>query len=100
MHGVSKSAGDRDINDLKSCCPFCRTPTQNTFKEIIKRLEKRVELGDMAGTFALACKYKDGLYGVKENKRKWVELMFKAVELGEQGERTITLGKFTWLGIL
>ena len=79
---VSRTAGDSS-SGMKSCCPFCRTPTQNTNKEKIKRGEKRVALGDMAGMFAMAYKYDYGIMGLKKDKKRGVELLFKVVELGE-----------------
>ena len=97
IQGVSRAAGDR-MDDLKSCCPFCRTPIHKTKTESVKRSEKRVELGDVAGIYSMAGKYKDGLCWVKENKRKWVELIFKAVELGEHRGAYNNLGEVYMAG--
>ena len=83
---VSRAAGDSSKKGINSCCPFCRTPTQKTNKESVKRGEKRVELGDMAGMFAMAYKYDYGIMGLKKDKKRGVELLFKVVELGEGGD--------------
>ena len=45
----------RDKNEQK--CPFCRTPAPRTDKEIIKRTNKRVELGDAVSIYTLGCHY-------------------------------------------
>ena len=96
---VSRTAGDSS-SGMKSRCPFCRTPTQNTNKEKIKRGEKRVALGDMAGMFAMAYKYDYGMMGLKKDKKRGVELLFKVVELGEgcDSDKLALKGAYNSLG--
>ena len=82
--GYSEAAGDR-IGEIKSCCPFCRCPSTNNKREIKKRSEIRVEIGDVAGIYSMACKYKMGTCGVKEDRKKALELFFRGSELGSSG---------------
>ena len=98
MTGVSRVAGD-SWEDVKSCCPFCRTPSANTKAEVNKRSEKRVELGDVAGIFSMACKYKSGYLDVQVDKKKAMKMFFQLVELGDGDSDTFALrGAYEHLG--
>ena len=63
-------------------CPFCRTPTPETDKEIILRLQKRVDIGDAEAMFSLGSHYSHGLHGLPQDMNKTSELWHRATELG------------------
>jgi len=69
-----------EVADKK--CPFCRTPTPATVKEVIKRMMKRVEADDPITTYDLGNNYRDGLYGFPQDHTKALELWLKAAKLG------------------
>ena len=62
-------------------CPFCRAPTPKS-DEIIKRLEKRMELNDPIGIRNLGGMYANGDRGLPQNMEKALELWHRAGELG------------------
>ena len=70
----------RDKNETK--CPFCRTPTAVSNKEVIKRCKKRVEVDDAEAIYNLGCWYYDGMYGLPQDRAKALELFHRAGELG------------------
>ena len=63
-------------------CPFCRTPAPDSEKELVKRIKKRVEVGDATAMFSLGLYYRDGLYGLQQDLHKALELWHRAGELG------------------
>ena len=63
-------------------CPFCRTPATESDKENIKRLKKRIEVGDANAIFGLGCFYDNGMYGMTQDHEKALELYHVAGELG------------------
>ena len=76
---------DHEGNVIKEkTCPFCRTltPDFDDDKEIIKRLEKRMELNDAEAIYNIGCFYYEGRYGLPQNYAKALELWNRAVELG------------------
>ena len=70
---------DENENDL---CPFCRTPAPQSGKEVIKRMQKRVEADDAEATQNLAGYYSEGVHGLSINHSKALELWKRAAELG------------------
>ena len=62
-------------------CPFCRTPDP-TKKEMIKRLKKRMELGDANAFCMMGSYYSGGHHGLPQDSAKAVELWQKAGKLG------------------
>ena len=72
-------------------CPFCRTPTPSSEKEMLIRGNKRVALGDAAAIFILGCMYDRGLHGLPQDSNKALELYHQAGELG-YGEAYLNLG--------
>ena len=63
-------------------CPFCRTPAPDSEKEIVKRIKKRVEVGDAEAMFNMGCCYSNGEYGLPRDYCKALELWHRAGELG------------------
>ena len=63
-------------------CPFCRTPAPYSDEEDIKRLKKRVEVGDAHGMYSLGCDYYGGANGLPQDHAKALELWHRAGELG------------------
>ncbi|KAL7524205.1 hypothetical protein ACHAXR_000473, partial [Thalassiosira sp. AJA248-18] len=41
-------------------CPFCRTPPTTSDEELIKQIEKRIEVGDTVAMHNLGCRYQRG----------------------------------------
>jgi len=66
-------------------CPFCRTPGPASIKEAVKRLKKRVEVGDAVAIHNLGNYYRDGESGLPQNYTKALELWHRAGELGYAG---------------
>ena len=62
-------------------CPFCRTPHPKS-KEAIKRLKKRMEVGDAYAFFIMGCHYSLGGYGLPHDSAKAVEFWHKAGKFG------------------
>ena len=63
-------------------CPFCRTPAPTLDKEIIRRINKRVEAGDIEAIYNMGCYYNQGDYGFPQDYDKALELWQRAGELG------------------
>ena len=63
-------------------CPFCRTPAPFSDEENIKRVKKRVEVGDAGAFYNLGCDYAEGMYGMPQDLDKALELLYRAGELG------------------
>ena len=63
-------------------CPFCRTPFAVSDEEVIKRLEKRMEVGDAYAFFLMGNYYKNGQYGLPQNIAKALELYHRAGKFG------------------
>ena len=51
-------------------CPFCRTPDPTTDEEVIKRLKKRMEVGDTYAFYMMGNYYDRGEYGLRKNITK------------------------------
>ena len=62
-------------------CPFCRTPVP-TDEENIKRLKKRMEVGDVYAFFLMGYYYSRGAYGVPQDDAKAMELLRKGGKYG------------------
>ena len=69
-----------DLN--KQLCPFCRTPTQKSVKELRNRLQNRVKMNDEKAMFNLGCGYDRGTYGCPRNYDKALEFWHRAGDLG------------------
>ena len=63
-------------------CPFCRTPTPSSEKEMINRYKKRMELDDPMAIHSLGSFYREGLYGFPQDYTKALELYLRSGELG------------------
>ena len=73
--------GEMKRGNLKDCCPYCRLPMPNTFKEYIKRCKKRMVAGDAEAFNLLASTYNHG-WGVKTDYNKAAALIIQAAERG------------------
>ena len=62
-------------------CPFCRTPTPAS-EELLKQIQKRMEVGDADAIYNLGCCYADGDWGLPQDIAKALELCHRAAELG------------------
>ena len=68
--------------DKEQKCPFCRVPASTSDKEMIKRVMKRVQVGDAQAINNLGCCYAEGIYGLPQDYAKALELWHQAGELG------------------
>ena len=67
---------------LGDLCPFCRTLSATTDKEINEWLKKRMQVNDICAIFSSGCGYSLGMYGFSRNNIKALELWHRAGELG------------------
>ena len=63
-------------------CPFCRTPTASSDGEIVKRLNKRIEVGDTTASHIQGCCYYEGTNGFTQDRAKALECWHRAGKLG------------------
>ena len=63
-------------------CPFCRTPMATSNEEGIKRLEKRMEVGDAYAFFLMGYYHKIGDCGLPRDSAKALEFWRKAGKFG------------------
>ena len=63
-------------------CPFCRTPSSTTDEEVIKRLKKRMEVGDAYAFLMMGNYYHRGRHGLPQDITKAVKLWRKAGKFG------------------
>ena len=63
-------------------CPFCRTPTPTSDKEIIERIKKRMEVGDGHAFYLMGCYHNRGKYGLPQDSAQAVEFWRKAGKFG------------------
>jgi len=76
IHAVMKTDGGVGL------CPFCRTPTPETDEEVVKGLQKRVDIGDAEAMSNLGSHYSQGVCGLPQDYTKAFELYHRAAELG------------------
>ena len=70
--------------NIDGLCPFCRAPSPDE-AVMMKRYEKRIDLGDAPAIYDLGCIYDKGMYGLPLlplNRAKALELWHQAGELG------------------
>ena len=77
-------------------CPFCRTPPPASDKEVIKRLEKRMEVGDDYAFFSMGNYYYAGECGLPQDSAKAIEFWRKA---GKFGHNNIGLAYYSGEGV-
>ena len=80
-YGCIYAVQSRATKKEEDICPFCRTPPKSD-EEIIKRLEKHMELNDANAIFNLGCFYAHGQRGLPQNYAKALEFYHRAAELG------------------
>jgi TPR repeat protein len=68
--------------DDRELCPFCRTPEATSDGEAIERMKKRAEGDDAIAIHNLGHIYRDGDYGLPQDRVKAMELWLRAGELG------------------
>ena len=73
---------DNNGNKVEKKCPFCRAPTPTSDEEVMKRMQKRVEVGDAQAIHSLGCDYDEGIYGFRQDGDKALSLWHRAAELG------------------
>ena len=66
----------------KNMCPFCRALAPKSDEEVIKRMQKRVEMGDAEAIRNLGGYYVEGIYGLPQDWGRSLELWHRAAELG------------------
>ena len=76
LHADALVVGDDKL------CPFCRTPAPETDEMNIKRVMKRVEVGDAEAMYEVGSCYADGRYDFPQDEGKALELWRRAGELG------------------
>ena len=62
-------------------CPFCRTPFPST-DEDIRRLKKRMEVGDTYAFLMMGCYYVEGECSLPQDSAKALELYHRAAKFG------------------
>ena len=69
---------------LDYTCPFCRTPLPGPHEEhlTVRRLKKRVQLGDVFAMRSIAHEYIHGNLGLPADQEKAMELLRRAADLG------------------
>ena len=72
----------QQAGDNQGLCPFCRTPPSTSDGKLIERMKKRAEGDDAEAIYNLGCLYRDGRYGLRQNKGKAVKLWLRAGEFG------------------
>ena len=72
----------RDDNKHKQLCAFCRTPISPSNEETMKRVNRRVELGDADAIFYMGVYFANGRRGLPQDWEKALELWHQAGELG------------------
>jgi len=75
IHAVEMTSG-------KNLCPFCRALVPEAAEEVIKRLKKRIQLGDSEAMYELGCCYSQGIHGLPQDMDKALELWYRAGKLG------------------
>ena len=70
------------ITTGKNMCPFCRALAPKSDEEVIKRMQKRVEMGDAEAIRNLGGYYVEGIYGLPQDWGRSLELWHRAAELG------------------
>ena len=73
---------DNEGSIVDETCPFCRIPTATSNEEVVKRTNKRVEVGDATAICNLGFYYSNGEHGLPQNHAKVLELWHRAGELG------------------
>ena len=70
--------------NIKKWCPYCRVPMPmlETDEEYLKRFKKRMDLNDAEAFYELGLYYKDGTFGLPQDKNKGFQLLNRAAELG------------------
>ena len=63
-------------------CPFCRNPEATSGEEVVKRLKKRMEVGDTYAFVTMGCFHDRGIYGLPQDSAKAVEFWHKAGKFG------------------
>ena len=63
-------------------CPFRRKTVSSSEEEEIRRLNIRMEAGDADACDQMGVRYRDGFLGLKQDKRKALEMFLRAAELG------------------
>ena len=76
------AVGKMHMGELKRCCPFCRLPNVSSDKELVQRMEKRTKMNDANACCNLGCGYRQEFWGLTRNVKVELELLNKAVELG------------------
>ena len=78
-------------------CPFCRTPMATSVEEMMKRLDKRIDLNDSEAINNKGCHYAAGHLGVPRNMAKALELWHRAAEL-ENAQSFYAIGNVYMFG--
>jgi TPR repeat protein len=63
-------------------CPFCRTPKAFSDEEVIKRLKKRMEVGDDYAFASMGSYYDEGGCGLPQDSAKALEFYHRAAKHG------------------
>lgn len=73
--------------DSEEKCPFCRIPSISPYsdgvdRQVIERLEERIELGDATASYQLGLLYMNGFHGLPRDYDKVFELCLRAGKMG------------------
>ena len=94
----NEERAEKEKPPLPLTCPFCRIPQSDSDGDLIRRLRKRANAGDMRAIFCLAMHYRGGAHGLRKDEKKAIELMEKAAA-GGFTEALGELGKYYVFGL-
>ena len=67
---------------LSGSCPFCRTPLPTDDASALAMIQKRVDKGDVEAICCLGNQYYSGVFGLRKDVPRAIELWTEAAELG------------------
>ena len=86
--------------DDEEKCPFCRAPSPTSDSEMLKQVNKRVEIGDAEAINGLGCCYRNGRHGLPQDHAKALEFWHRAGELGNAGSyHNIGIAYYDGMGV-
>jgi len=80
---VYDDQGNKVDKDKQNECAFCRVVAPKSIEEAVKRLNKRVDVGDARAIYNQGYYYREGKYGFPQDYGKALERWHRAAELGE-----------------
>ena len=79
IHAVEQM---RTVSQVIPICSFCRAPAPTLYEDAVKRVKKRMKVGDAHAIYELGCSYSKGIRGLPQDNYKALKLWQQAAELG------------------